>query len=163
MKIVCLYLFVEIFQFLKNLSTNFGKVNRLWFFGECVVTVQDAKYFESILSSQQLIKKNVLYDLLRCWLGDGLLISSGSKWHGRRKIITPTYHFKILEEFVEIFDQQSFVMVERLQSQADGKTALNIFPVVCLTALDIIAETAMGVKINAQKNPNFPYAKAVTE
>ncbi|TMW51287.1 hypothetical protein DOY81_003606, partial [Sarcophaga bullata] len=153
----------QIFEYLKILSTEFGKVSRLWFFRECVVMVQDAKYFESILSSQQLIKKNVLYDLLKCWLGDGLLISSGSKWHGRRKIITPTYHFKILEQFVEIFDQQSFVMVERLHSQADGKTALNIFPVVCLTALDIIAETAMGVKINAQKNPNFPYAKAVTD
>ncbi|XP_065366482.1 probable cytochrome P450 4d14 [Calliphora vicina] len=153
----------QVFDFLKQLTDEYGKVARMWFFGECVLMVQDAKYFESILSSQQVIRKNALYDLLTCWLGDGLLLSSGSKWHGRRKIITPTYHFKILEQFVEIFDQQSFVMVERLQQQADGKTALNMFPIVCLTALDIIAETAMGVKINAQKNPNFPYAKAVTD
>lgn len=142
---------------------DYGKVSRLWFFGECVLMIQDAKYFESILSSQQVIRKNALYDLLNCWLGEGLLLSTGSKWHGRRKIITPTYHFKILEQFVEVFDQQSYVMVERLQEKADGKTVLNMFPIVCLTALDIIAETAMGVKINAQKNPNFPYAKAVTE
>jgi len=91
------------------------------------------------LSSQQHITKNNLYKLLNCWLGDGLLMSTGRKWHGRRKIITPTFHFKILEQFVEIFDQQSAVMVEQLQSRADGMTPINIFPVICLTALDIIA------------------------
>ncbi|KAM7350273.1 uncharacterized protein ACRADG_008888 [Cochliomyia hominivorax] len=153
----------QIFEFLNLLKEEYGKISRMWFFGECVLMIQDAKDFESILSSQQVIKKNCLYDLLTCWLGNGLLLSNGSKWHGRRKIITPTFHFKILEQFVEVFDQQSCVLVERLQEKADGKTVLNMFPIVCLTALDIIAETAMGVKINAQKNPNFPYAKAVTD
>ncbi|XP_023307621.2 probable cytochrome P450 4d14 [Lucilia cuprina] len=153
----------HVFEFLRVLSENYGKVVRLWIFGDCVILLRDVKYFESILSSQQVIKKDSLYDLLKCWLGDGLLISSGSKWHARRKIITPTYHFKILEQFVEVFDQQSCIMVNRLKDKADGKTPLNMFPIVCLTALDIIAETAMGVKINAQENPNFPYAKAVTD
>ncbi|KAI8115355.1 putative cytochrome P450 4d14 [Lucilia cuprina] len=153
----------HVFEFLRVLSENYGKVVRLWVFGDCVILLRDVKYFESILSSQQVIKKDSLYDLLKCWLGDGLLISSGSKWHARRKIITPTYHFKILEQFVEVFDQQSCIMVNRLKDKADGKTPLNMFPIVCLTALDIIAETAMGVKINAQENPNFPYAKSVTD
>ena len=97
------------------------------------------------------------------WLGDGLLNSHGSKWHARRKILTPTYHFKILEEFVEVFDKKSDVLVRKLASKADGKTPFDVFPIICLTALDIIAETAMGVQINAQENPNFPYALAAKE
>ncbi|XP_075157457.1 putative cytochrome P450 4d14 [Haematobia irritans] len=152
----------NVFNLINRLSNEYGSLYRLWAFNHGVLFVQDPKFFESIFSSQQVIKKNRLYTFLSGWLGDGLLLSTGSKWHSRRKIITPTFHFKILEEFVEIFDQQSSVLVKRLQAKADGKTALNIFPVICLTALDIITETAMGVKVNAQENPDFPYVKALT-
>lgn len=120
------------------------------------------KMIEAIMSSQQTIQKNNLYGLLGHWLGDGLLLSTGKKWFHRRKTITPAFHFKILEDFVEVFDQQSAIMAEKLYSRADGKTVINMFPVACLCALDIIAETAMGVKINAQLQPDFPYVQSVT-
>ncbi|XP_037953782.1 probable cytochrome P450 4d14, partial [Teleopsis dalmanni] len=152
-----------LFEFNKLMRRKYGKMWRLWFFNQERVFVQDPKFFESIFSSQHVISKNNSYSLLLPWLGDGLLLSTGSKWHARRKIFTPTFHFKILEQFVEIFDQNSAILVKTLYEKADGKTVIDIFPVVCLTALDIIAETAMGVKINAQINPDFPYAKAVTE
>lgn len=103
------------------------------------IRISDPKYFELILSNQQLLKKSNLYDFLIDWLGRGLLMSDGRKWHSRRKIITPAFHFKILEQFVEIFDQQSALMVQNLYDKADGKTAIDMFPVICLTALDIIA------------------------
>lgn len=99
--------------------------------------------------------------MMRPWLGDGLLLSTGSKWHSRRKILTPTYHFKILEQFVPVFDEQSSILVERLAGRADAVTSFDIFPEICVTALDTIAETAMGVKINAQQNSNVPYVKAL--
>lgn len=156
------FILTDVFGVLNGLANEYGKILKFWVFGISVLFVRDPKFFESILSSQQVIKKNRLYDLLSSWLGDGLLLSNSSKWHARRKIITPTFHFKILEEFVEVFDQQSSVLVKRIQDKADGKTVLDMFPVICLTALDIIAETAMGVKINAQENPDFPYAKALT-
>ncbi|XP_053951793.1 cytochrome P450 4d2-like isoform X2 [Anastrepha ludens] len=140
---------------------KYGKIHRFWVLHQLTVFVMDAKYMEFILSSQQLIKKSSSYDFLECWLGRGLLLSTGKKWHTRRKIITPTFHFKILEEFVEIFDQQSSVMIKKLKAQADGTTVINIFPIVCLTALDIIAETAMGVKVYAQDNPDIEYVRAL--
>ena len=125
--------------------------------------VGDPKYFEVILGSASLTQKPFIYGMFSNWLGDGLLISSGTKWHARRKILTPTYHFKILEQFVEVFDKESEVLVRKLASKADGKTTFDVFPFICLTALDIIAETAMGVQINAQEYPNFLYALAVKE
>ncbi|NP_001295967.1 probable cytochrome P450 4d14 precursor [Musca domestica] len=146
-----------------KLTAKYGKVVRMWMGNHCVLFVRDAKFFEDIFKSQQLITKNNLYDLLSGWLGQGLLLSTGPKWFSRRKIITPTFHFKILEEFVEIFDQQSHVMVKSLMEKADGKTVVHMFPKVCLMALDIITETAMGVKVHAQEHPEFPYAKAVTD
>ncbi|ALC42256.1 Cyp4d14 [Drosophila busckii] len=144
-----------------KLIEQFGRNVRFGIFHEFGFLTADARMIEAILSSQQTISKNSLYTLLQGWLGNGLLLSTGKKWFRRRKIITPTFHFKILEQFVEVFDQQSAVMVEQLYAQADGATVINMFPVACLTALDIIAETSMGVKINAQRSPEFPYVQSV--
>jgi len=151
-----------IFDLQARFLKKYGKTFRMWIMHELAILTADPHQIEAILSSQKVISKNTFYDLLEEWLGRGLLMSTGKKWHTRRKIITPTFHFKILEQFVEVFDQQSAIMVEKLYQHADGKTIVNIFPIVCLTALDIITETAMGVKVNAQRNPNFPYVNSVT-
>ncbi|XP_034123490.1 uncharacterized protein LOC117580852 [Drosophila guanche] len=153
----------QIMGFVCKNRSKYGSLYKVWVLNQLAVFSTDPRDIEFVLSSQQHITKNNLYELLHCWLGTGLLMSTGKKWHARRKIITPTFHFKILEQFVEIFDQQSAIMVGQLQQRADGKTAINIFPAVCLLALDIIAETAMGSKIQAQMSPNLPYVQAVTE
>ncbi|KAM7350270.1 uncharacterized protein ACRADG_008885 [Cochliomyia hominivorax] len=154
---------LNIFSLLERFGTQFGKLYRLWVFHRLMIVVKEPKHLEFILSSPQLIKKHFFYDIVSCWLGDGLLLSYGPKWHARRKVLTPTYHFKILERFTKVFDHQSHILVRKLKEKADGKTSFNIFPYVCLAALDNISETAMGVKINAQENPAFPYAIAVKE
>ena len=115
-----------------------NKIARLWILHQLIIFDANPKDLEAVLSSQTLITKNQVYDILSSWLGDGLLMSDGKKWHSRRKIITPTFHFKILEEFVEIFDQQSNVLVQKLRSKSNNASVVDVFPVVCLTALDII-------------------------
>ncbi|XP_011176870.1 cytochrome P450 4d2 [Zeugodacus cucurbitae] len=151
----------DIMDFIISNSQKYGTLYRVWVLNQLAVLCCDPADVEVLLSSTKYIKKNNFYDLLHVWLGAGLLVSNGHKWHSRRKIITPTFHFKILEQFVEIYDQQSAVLVKKLEQYADGKTVLNIAPLICLMALDVIAETAMGTKINAQTNPQLPYVSAV--
>ncbi|XP_075157456.1 cytochrome P450 4d2-like isoform X2 [Haematobia irritans] len=152
---------IDMDDYLKANTLEYGKIYRFWVFHQMHLRVADPKFVEAILSSQQHITKSSFYDFLVDWLGRGLLMSNGKKWHSRRKIITPAFHFKILEQFVDIFDQQSAIMVNKLQTKADGKTVVNMFPVVCGMALVSLAEAAMGVKVNAQENPDFEYVKAL--
>lgn len=125
--------------------------------------ISDPKVLEIIMSSSTLyMAKSRMYGLMRSWLGDGLLLSSGKKWHKRRKIITPAFHFSILEQFTEIFDQQSRIMASRLWKLCDGCT-VDIHPFVSQMALDVVCETAMGVQINAQTETYNKYVEAVVE
>lgn len=87
-------------------------------------------------------------------------LNAGSKWLTRRKILTPAFHFKILEQFVEIFDSQSRTFVETL-AKYDEKDEIEMFPLVTLCALDVICESAMGTQINAQRNSTSDYVLAV--
>ncbi|ALC43310.1 Cyp316a1 [Drosophila busckii] len=140
-----------------------GALQRLWVFNRLVIMSSDQEFNTQLLASTEssCLVKHELYQLMKPWLGNGLLLSSGRQWQQRRKIITPTFHFGILEQFVEVFDQQSNICVQRLAEQADGKTAFDVHSYVCAAALDIIAETAMGTKIYAQQAKRTPYADAV--
>ncbi|XP_034482839.1 cytochrome P450 4d8 [Drosophila innubila] len=140
-----------------------GELQRVWVFNRLLILTCDVEFNEQLLSSQEHLVKHPVYKVLGQWLGNGLLLSDGKLWHQRRKIITPTFHFSILEQFVEVFDQQSNICIQRLEQMADGKTTFDVYPFICLAALDIIAETAMGTKVNAQMAESTPYANAVNE
>lgn len=84
----------------------------------------------------KLITKSLEYKFLEGWLQTGLLTSTNKKWLSRRKILTPAFHFKILDEFVDVFDKQGKVLIEKLK-KCDNQV-VDIFPPVALCALDVI-------------------------
>jgi hypothetical protein len=58
-------------------------------------------------------------------------------------MLTPTFHFKILEDFIDIFNKQSVVLVEKLKEAhqdmvANNRDRINLFPYVARCTLDII-------------------------
>jgi cytochrome P450 family 4 len=140
---------------------TFGDNMRIWVFKRLVILTKDPRLFEIILSNQKQLTKNNLYEYLYEWLGNGLLISTGQKWFTRRKIITPTFHFKILQQFVDVFNQQNRVFVNKLKEKKI-REPFDIYEMVTLMSLDIICQTAMGVELNAQITDS-QYAQTVRE
>ncbi|XP_028414063.1 cytochrome P450 4V2-like [Dendronephthya gigantea] len=132
----------------------------VWLGRTPVVVLFKPEYVEILLASQKNITKTPLYIFLHSWLGTGLLTSTGNKWKSRRRLLTPTFHFKILNDFVSIHQKQSGIMVELLQAKAD-KGEFDIAPYITLCVLDIICETSMGIDIKAQYGSNPEYTKAV--
>ncbi|XP_075163637.1 cytochrome P450 4d8-like isoform X2 [Haematobia irritans] len=164
----CLYMLYKINY--KNILTmgekymqKYGETARFWGFNRLVVISMNSELCEKLLISNSHMKKHRTYDILHQWLGEGLLVSNGKKWYSRRKLITPTFHFRILEEFLEVFNLQSDTLLNCLAEKADGKTVFDIYPYMCSLTLDIITETAMGTKVNAQIDQSMSYTQAINE
>ncbi|CAO1423337.1 unnamed protein product [Diamesa serratosioi] len=153
----------EIFETLKKFSSALGNVWRFSFHPfEHQIMISDPKLVEALLSSHKQLEKTDDYRFVRAWLGDGLLLSDGKKWFKRRKIITPTFHFKILEQFVDVMNSQGQIFVSNL-GKFNGQNPVDIFPLVTLYALDVICICSMGTNVNAQIDSNSTYVKTVKE
>jgi cytochrome P450 family 4 len=86
----------------------------------------------------------MMYDLLHSWLQFGLLTSTGEKWATRRKILTPAFHFGILQQFVSVFNEEAEKLVEELRKDCQ-KPYVNITPHVSQFTLKTITGTSWRV------------------
>nr|AZP56670.1 CYP4c3 [Locusta migratoria migratoria] len=148
----------EFIPILKKLYDEYYPVYKIWFLGVSIVFIGDPDGVEKILSSQQHIVKSDDYLILEPWLCKGLL--TRTKWHDRRKLLTPAFHFKILEDYVHVFNKNSKILVNKLAENASGST-VNIFKYMTNCTLDIICETAMGTTVDAQNGGQSEYVAAV--
>lgn len=69
------------------------------------------------MSNMKHNEKGRIYDILHLWLGTGLLTSTGQKWQKRRKILTPAFHFSILQEFIKVFHEETAKLVKNLHDK----------------------------------------------
>ncbi|XP_055373168.1 cytochrome P450 4e3-like [Condylostylus longicornis] len=147
-------------SFLKFWHEYNHELFRVWVGRNPFIIVSDAKDIEFILSSNTLIDKANAYKLLHPWLGQGLLTSTGIKWFKHRKMITPSFHFKILIDFHDVIKERSKKFVDNLKLKAATKEIFDIQDKIHYTTLDVICETAMGTAINALENNNSQVVKS---
>ena len=50
-----------------------------------------------LLQSNENITKTPFYRFLEPWLGRGLLVANGAHWRHSRRLLTPAFHFGILQ------------------------------------------------------------------
>ena len=126
------------------------------------------------------------YQFLTPWLGQGLLTSSGPRWHGRRKLLTRAFHGHILDQHVAAMQGHVARLCDKLEVHAqegttcsllEGVTSkstltisiLYLLVIYCvnlelsLCTLDIICDTVMGQHVGAQEDATSPYVRAVVE
>lgn len=133
----------EMFKIIRELADKYAKNKKcikIWLGTELNIITIDLKDVEIILGGVQHLEKAGEYNALGIWLGDGLLVSHGRKWHQRRKIITPAFHFSILTEFTDIFEKESHSLLKNLDKsyQRQTEAGFDLGELINLCTLDAV-------------------------
>ena len=124
----------DIVPFGTEIVKKYGLFNRILLGPKIIILLSEPNDVEVLLAKGSSIDKSEEYEYTKDWIGEGLITSTGQKWFARRKIITPAFHFSILQSFVKIFVRNSEIFVQNL-SKFD---LVDIFPLTLLYALDNI-------------------------
>ncbi|XP_070560510.1 cytochrome P450 4F4-like [Ptychodera flava] len=111
-------------------------------------------------------KDELFYSMLKPWLGDGLLISTGQKWFRNRRLLTPGFHFDILRPYVQIYNECAQTMLDKWSNlceiSADGSRVLEMFENISLMTLDSLLKCIFSQESNCQRDKNQnPYIRGV--
>ena len=106
--------------------------------------------------------KSPLYRLLKPWLGDGLLLSSGDKWFRNRRLLTPAFHYGILKPYVPVYNDCLKVFLEKWKNAERLNEPVKIFDTIGPLSLDIILQCSFSFQSDCQSGgKKHPYVKAV--
>lgn len=164
----CIFHFIglpqtELFTKLTELHKDYGDRVVIKVMARYILHIYKIEDIEVVLTHSKNITKSKPYTFMEPWLGSGLLISTGAKWHRRRKILTPTFHFDILKSFMPVFEEHSRNIVKYLKRNVEeGNDVIDVMPMISDFTLYIICETAMGLKLDTDKsNAKLKYKNAI--
>ncbi|XP_011690846.1 PREDICTED: cytochrome P450 4C1-like [Wasmannia auropunctata] len=151
----------ELWKTVMNLFDQYYPIYKIWAFYLPIVFIRHPDDLKIILSSPKHINKSMFYDILYPWLRTGLFISSGAKWHSQRKILSPAFHFNILQQFLEILTEEGENMIKSLKN-TEGSFVKDLIPFVNEYTLNTICETVMGTSLrNIDENQQRKYREAI--
>lgn len=149
----------DFFQKLVRWAREFGDIYLIWVGLRPFIFLYRVETVQPLLSSSVHIDKSLEYQYLKPWLGTGLVTSTGEKWHFRRKLLTPTFHSGLLEAYFKTTKEETSILISCLKKETNRW--FDVVPYLKCATLDVICESAMGYKLNAQRNSKNEYVEAV--
>uniref|UniRef100_A0A182SZY7 Cytochrome P450 n=1 Tax=Anopheles maculatus TaxID=74869 RepID=A0A182SZY7_9DIPT len=110
----------SVFRTIIEKGKDYNEVIKIWIGPKLIVFLVDPRDVELLLSSHVYIDKSPEYRFFKPWLGNGLLISTGHKWRQHRKLIAPTFHLNVLKSFIDLFNENSRLVVKKMLKE-NGK------------------------------------------
>nr|QST15021.1 CYP4AP8 protein [Diaphanosoma celebensis] len=124
--------------FAEKWLTKYGRLYRTYIGLRPHVVIASHELLQPVLSSSKLIEKGLFYDFMRPWLGDSLLTSAGPKWKERRQLLHRHSTFKVLDDFVETFNEQSWALCRKFQNLCLAQSCeIDIFPLMSGEAIEL--------------------------
>ncbi|XP_033747773.1 cytochrome P450 4F22-like isoform X1 [Pecten maximus] len=152
-------------KFQRDMTALFPRVSRAWlgpFLPLIIVNHPDT--VKAIMKTSEPKGKQI-YRLIEPWVGDGLLLSGGTKWRRNRRLLTPAFHFDILRPYQKLNNRTADVFIDKLNKfHLEGDGYFDVFSPVSQYTLDVILQCAFSYKTDCQSvGDKHPYVRCVTE
>ncbi|XP_078575830.1 cytochrome P450 4F2-like [Branchiostoma floridae x Branchiostoma japonicum] len=120
----------------------------VWFGPVGYLNVTHPEYAKTILATTEP-KDEFVYRFIKPWIGDGLLVSHGQKWFRNRRLLTPAFHFGVLQPHTRLFSDSTNIMMAKWRQLGAG-ASIDVFEHVSLMTLDSMLKCALTVESNCQ-------------
>ncbi|VVC92244.1 unnamed protein product [Leptidea sinapis] len=147
-------------MFSKEAMKNNYNMTSFWLGMDHYTVVVEPNLFE--LFSKECLEKTRFAKFARSLIGNGSIFAPVDIWRPKRKHLAPTFSTKNLNNFCNIFSQQSLILVERLQSTLTSEK-FSMWPFITTYTMDSVCETVLGIQIHAQTDKEQPFLKALNE
>ncbi|RZF47741.1 hypothetical protein LSTR_LSTR006005 [Laodelphax striatellus] len=144
-----------------SISSSYESPFRVWIGPLLIVVLKNPEDIQIVLNSSKTLGKDPLYRFFRNTVGTGLFSAPVDKWKKNRRAITPAFNNKLLEQFVPVFNEQNKLLVEKLAPHLNKAEQFDLFDLISPATLDIICQTALGIDVKAQDNPECEFAQAL--
>ncbi|KAK4880676.1 hypothetical protein RN001_008822 [Aquatica leii] len=152
----------DILDEINKISADYPKPLRFWLGSILVVYFSCPQHLQKILSSSKLAHKHDVYDLVKIYLGDGLVSNSGEKYKKHRRLIQPLINVKFTSENIKMFQKHIDVYLNKLSKHC-GKKTFDVHDLTHHCFADIFGESILGIQMNAQEGKNMDYTHATME
>ncbi|CAH0407553.1 unnamed protein product [Chilo suppressalis] len=129
-------------------------ITSFWLGNHLFVTITDPVEAEAVLKN--CLEKDSILRFVKALIGNGSIFAPVSIWRPRRKVLAPTFGLRNLNQFVNVFSEQSNIMADRL-AEASDKGTFSIWKYMTSYTMDSVGETTMGTKLGIQKQDNHPF------
>ncbi|XP_065773223.1 prostaglandin E2 omega-hydroxylase CYP4F21-like [Muntiacus reevesi] len=139
-----------------QLAANYPRGYKIWFgpiTPKIIFCHPDMLRSITNASAAIAVKDMEFYNLLKPWLGDGLLLSAGDKWNKHCRMLTSAFHFNILKPYMKIFTKSTDIMHTKWECLVtEGHTHLDIYEHISLMTLDGLQKCVFSFDSNCQED-----------
>lgn len=142
------------------------KIFTIWAATQPFVLVMSPDLIRELVTVHSGLKKGRLYKYIAYALGGGLITSSGPKWFYHRKLLNPTFNFKVFESFMPNIQHNVRIFISKVEEEANSDPDRLIkdfrkytFP----CTLDVLCQSAMGLDVQAQLDPNSNFRHTLNQ
>ncbi len=122
---------------------------------QLVFRPEDAK--QVLQENHRNYGRSPAFQVLKLFLGEGLLTSDGDFWLRQRRLAQPAFHRRKLAILAETMIQEGHYWVDQLQARLTGKP-VNISQSLMDTTMRIVCKTLFGADAEGQLNQDLSYS-----
>ncbi|XP_071505748.1 ultra-long-chain fatty acid omega-hydroxylase-like [Diadema antillarum] len=137
------------FEWEQKAVSKYRRLLVFWMGWKPVVMLNHPDSIKPLLATNIGIKSDD-YQVFKEW-SEGLGLLEGAIWKRHRTLITPSFHFQVLKQYLVVMNEALDVLIDKLHVAADQGEPVKTHETMSLLSLDVILRCAFSHQSHCQE------------